>query len=310
MYKDNEAKLHRNIYNGVELIVDHSFGWTSVPIESNGLFISEENQTIVYPSGGHLATYDILTKKNEYIQRSDANASIVTAMSTGLTKKRDIVIGIGEKDKNSEVSPKIKIYFYTHNSEEGGEWVLKLQSDHSHIEDLNESSYVSQIIIPDFNKYWVTLCKTNGSSPIVSYFKYESGTVHRYGSVSDSVKQIAINPFSNHSFIAIGDKYVRSYMATEKKKKFAEDKEAVIPRKYETTNDFTDIKFLLDSHAFVLVSTQCNIFIINGKSVVYIRFTQSPSVVLEVNHKTSPTETVEVDPLQLEDLELIVETHK
>ena len=125
------------------------------------------------------------------------------------------------------------------------------------------------------------------------------------------MKKIAINPFSNHSFIAIGDKYVRSYMATnEKKKKFKENKEAVIPKKYETTNDFTDIKFMLDSHAFVLVSTQCNIFIINDKSVVYVKFTQSPSVVLEVNYKTSPTETVEVDPLQLENLELILETYK
>ena len=94
-----------------------------------------------------------MTKKREYIQRSDANTSKVTAMATGLTKKRNVVICIGEKDINPEISPKIQIYFYTHGPEEGGEWVLKLQSNHSHIEEINETSYISQIIIPDFNKY-------------------------------------------------------------------------------------------------------------------------------------------------------------
>lgn len=146
--------------------------------------------------------------------------------------------------------------------------------------------------------------------PVVSYFKFEKEGVSKFGQVSKLVRKIAINPFSHHSFIAIGYKFVRNYLANDKKKQFKEDKDAVIPKKYENTNNFTDIKYMPDSHAFIVVSSECNIFIINGKSVIYVTYTQSPTVVLEVTNKTSPTDAIEAEPITLENIDLIVETHK
>ena len=91
-------RLINNIYNGVELNVAHSFGCSSYMIERNGLFISEDFQTIVYPSGGHLRKYDLVTHENEYIPVKDAHNGTITAMASGLTKKRDIVLSIATKE--------------------------------------------------------------------------------------------------------------------------------------------------------------------------------------------------------------------
>ena len=85
-------------------------------------------------------------------------------------------------------------------------------------------------------------------------------------------------------FIAIGNCFVRLYMANEKD--FQEEKEPIIPNKYEKRNNFTDISYFPDSHSFILVSSQRNIFIVNGKSVVYVQFDQSPNMVVELTTKS------------------------
>lgn len=100
-----------NVYNGVELRVDSSFGCSSEKIDKNGLFISEDSQSIIYPSGGHLARYDLITGNKEYVARMESHKTKITAMGTGLTKNRDVVVAIAEKDYNLELSPKVTIFF-------------------------------------------------------------------------------------------------------------------------------------------------------------------------------------------------------
>lgn len=43
---------------------------------------------------------------------------------------------------------------------------------------------------------------------------------------------------------------------------------------------------------------------------MYVKFTQSPSVVIEWSSKVAPTDNIEPEPIQLDNVDLIVETHK
>ena len=277
MFTEEKDKFKsENVYNGVELDVDSSFGVSNINIEKNGMFISEVTQTIIYPSGNHLVWYDLNTHDWEYICKERYQTSKITAIGAGLTKKRDVIIGVAEKDNSYDVSPRASVYSY-----EKRKWMFW---DHDHITNRSEKSYIKQIIVPDFNKYCITLWITEGSAPFVSYFRYDRESVYRKSHVDERTTKIAINPFSHHMFIAIGNCFVRLYMANEKD--FQEEKEPIIPNKYEKRNNFTDISYFPDSHSFILVSSQRNIFIVNGKSVVYVQFDQSPNMVVELTTKS------------------------
>ena len=245
-------------------------------MKNNGLFISEVTQTIIYPSGNHLVWYDLTTGDWEFIWRERYQTSKITAISAGLTKKRDVIIGVAEKDNAYDAFPRASVYSY-----EKKKWMY---CDHNHIPNKTDKTYIKQIIIPDFNKYCITLWLTEGNAPFVSYFRYDRESVYRKSLVDERVTKIAINPFSQHMFIAIGNNFVRLYMASEKE--FQEEKEPIIPNKYEKRNNFTDIAYFPDSHAFILVSSQRNIFIVNGKTVVYVQFDQSPNMVVELTNKS------------------------
>lgn len=64
-----------------------------------------------------------------------------------------------------------------------------------------------------------------------------------------------------------GKCYLKFYDASDKT--FKEIKETVIPLKYEKENDFVDVCFFPDSSAFVVVSAQRNVFIIDNNQVLY-----------------------------------------
>lgn len=59
MFKEKGEENVENLLNGVKMILDYSFGFLQTPIESNAVFVSDDN--IVYPSGKHLVMYDIAT---------------------------------------------------------------------------------------------------------------------------------------------------------------------------------------------------------------------------------------------------------
>lgn len=62
MFIDENDPDAGRILNGVDLKIDNSFGCLSLNIEKNGMFINENENNIIFPSGDHLAKYDILSK--------------------------------------------------------------------------------------------------------------------------------------------------------------------------------------------------------------------------------------------------------
>ncbi len=65
-------------------------------IYKNTIFISED--TIVYPSGRHLATLDLVNRRMDFIKREEGSyASAITSLSVGLSRKKELVVALGEK---------------------------------------------------------------------------------------------------------------------------------------------------------------------------------------------------------------------
>ena len=281
--KDEDKEGEKLIYNGVDLQIDNSFGCLSLNIQKNGIFISEEDQSIVFPSGDHLAKYDLVSNETDFIIREKSHFGEITWITTGISKKREILVGIGEKSVNGQnVDLTVSIFCW-----ERQRWFY---CDHEGISGLNEKSEIKQVIIPDFSRYCITLVETEGQNPFVTFFKHERQSIHKKGEINPCVRKIAVDPFGHHSFIAIGKDYCRNYTASEKHIK--ETKDVVIPSKYEKDNDFTDIKFFPDSHAFALVSSQRNIFIIENKNVIFIKYEQSSNLVAEL---TTQIDILEID---------------
>lgn len=137
----------------------------------------------------------------------------------------------------------------------------------------------------------MTLIEIPGASPFVTYFKHEHQKISMRGELDQNVKKIAVNPFNPHHFIAIGHEFVRNY-TTNSGKNIKEMKDSIIPAKYEKGNDFTDIQFFPNSDCFALVSAQRNIFIVENKNIVFIRYDQSPNLVAEL---TTQVDILEID---------------
>ena len=67
------------------------------------------DDSIVFPSGKHLVMYDLITKKSDFVSRPDSKTLQVTALATGFTKKKELMILFGEKlDK---APPRACIYY-------------------------------------------------------------------------------------------------------------------------------------------------------------------------------------------------------
>ncbi len=108
MFRDPTAKIKtdEDIINGAVLTMEHSFGYLNTAIYKNAQFISED--TIVYPCGMHLATLDLVSRRMDFIKREDTQGSKITALSVGFSRKKELVIGIGEVLKNNV--PRVSIY--------------------------------------------------------------------------------------------------------------------------------------------------------------------------------------------------------
>ena len=76
--KENEFKRDEDIINGAILTLEHSFGFQNMPIYKNVHFISED--CIIYPSGRHLSTLDLVTRRMDFIKRDDPFASPITSL--------------------------------------------------------------------------------------------------------------------------------------------------------------------------------------------------------------------------------------
>ena len=80
---------------------------------------------------------------------------------------------------------------------------------------------------------------TSQGKAIVSYNKYERNQVYSYGEIDKNTVKIAVNPNSRHTFIAIGDWFIKAYSTSERK--FKEIKDPIIPSKYEKGNRFINL---------------------------------------------------------------------
>lgn len=108
-----QVKRDEDMQNGAVLSLEHSFGFQNQPIFKNTHFISED--TIVYPSGRHLSTFDLVNKRMDFIKREDTNAAApITAMQVGLSRKKELVVAIAEKPPSTATSsglpPRVCIY--------------------------------------------------------------------------------------------------------------------------------------------------------------------------------------------------------
>lgn len=72
------AKRDEDIYNGAILGLEYAFGYQNAPINKNTHFISED--TIIYPTGRHLATFDLVSRRMDFIKREDYYASQITSL--------------------------------------------------------------------------------------------------------------------------------------------------------------------------------------------------------------------------------------
>ena len=63
----------------------------------------------MYPSGRHLATLDLVNRRMDFIKREEGSyASAITSLSVGLSRKKELVVALGEKQSNG--MPRCSIY--------------------------------------------------------------------------------------------------------------------------------------------------------------------------------------------------------
>jgi hypothetical protein len=154
MFKHNMEPNTENLENGARLIQDYAFGHSDRVMENSAVFVSDDN--IVYPSGRHLVMYDLNTKKSDFIRRENRNVSSITAMVTGFTKMKELLIVIAE---NMRTGPaQVSVYRPTRMK-----WDV---FPHSYLEPDYEIP-----VIEVNKKYLISLARAPGKNPIISYWR-------------------------------------------------------------------------------------------------------------------------------------------
>jgi hypothetical protein len=257
----SEPKSDEDVFNGATLSLEHCFGASNRIIPRNASFINED--TIVYSCGRHLATIDLISNKMDFIRRDEEEASNITCLEVGLSNKKELVIGIGEKMGNGH--PRASVYIPNRMR-----WFNLLHDDEV-IPDVNAQSQICQFYVVNEKKYCITISRaTPGSNFIVSYWRYDKEKLFKSCELNrDAIKKIAVTPTNYQHFLACGKSYLKFWDATDKP--FRELKDIAIPVKYERENDFLDCVFLnKETKQFVTVSAQNNLFIVEGGTVKYL----------------------------------------
>ena len=100
MYSKNNAEF----LNGVFLYLDVCFGYYQEPIRKNVFFAAED--TLIYLSGKHIVEYDIIRKKETYIQKALEDETILS-MNYYMSKKKVLSIAVALKS-TTRVLPQVK----------------------------------------------------------------------------------------------------------------------------------------------------------------------------------------------------------
>lgn len=202
------SKKEEHIINGAILNLEHSFGFLNNVIEKNSHFISED--TLVFPSGRHLATLDLVSRRMDFIKREDSNyTSTVTCMQVGLSRKKELVVAIGEKSHGS--TPRASIYIPSRLR-----W-FRLDHDQDVLPQVTEESRIEQMYLPNYKKYCITVTRPQErGNLVVSYFRYEKEKVSRVSEIKPQVRRITISPKNHYHFLACGKSYLKMWDASDK----------------------------------------------------------------------------------------------
>jgi len=164
MFNHPVHKKDENIVNGAILSLEHCFGYNNTPIYKTAQFISED--TILYPSGRHLATLDLVSRRMDFIRRDEPNVDSVTALAVGFSRKKELVVGVGEKLVSG--LPRVSIYIPSRLR-----WFY-LEHDAEVVPNLSAESTVEYVHIPNYKKLVVTVTRpAPKANLIVAYFRYE-----------------------------------------------------------------------------------------------------------------------------------------
>ena len=106
MAASGAPKREDDIINGAILGPAHAYGFRSDPIQKNASFVSDD--TIVYPTGRHLASLDLVNRRMDFFKREEPFASEVTALGVGVSRKKELVLGLAERTANGY--PRALIY--------------------------------------------------------------------------------------------------------------------------------------------------------------------------------------------------------
>lgn len=227
------GRRDEDIINGAVLNLEHCFGISNEPIYKNVHFISED--TILFSAGRHLATCDLVSRRMDFIRRDDPSVGSTQSLAIGLSKKKELVVGVGEKYLHNGW-PRVSVYIPSRMR-----WFF-LNFDAQIMANIGQDSTIEQIAIPNFKKYVVTVTRARQTSTLtVTYFRYEKEKPSRFADMKPQVKKIAVDPMNHYHFIACGNKYMKMIDAYDS---FKEVKELVIPIKYERENDFVDVCFI------------------------------------------------------------------
>ena len=164
--EEGAEKTPQNLYNGVDLILDYSFGHHLHQIENSAVFVSDDN--IVYPCGKHLVMLDLNTRKSEFIRRND-DAKEVTAMITSFSKKKELMIIIAETKHVGP--PQVSIYYPMHQGSKQpkmklGSWIVLAH------ENLTDDYTIPFIEVN--KRYLISLAKSPTNPPVLSYFRIDA----------------------------------------------------------------------------------------------------------------------------------------
>jgi hypothetical protein len=203
---------------------------------------------------------DLVSRRMDFIKREDQGySSNITALQVGLSRKKELVVAIGEKF--SGLCPRVSIYIPSRLR-----W-FRLDHDNEVIQHATEETEIQQIYIPNYKKYCITVTRVSDKQGlVVAYFRYEKEKLSRVCEVKPAVRRIAIDPKNHYHFLACGKSYLKLYDASDKN--FKEMKEQMMPIKYERENDFIEAIFIQES-IFVAVSSQNNFFIVENGHVKY-----------------------------------------
>ncbi len=100
-----------------------------------------------------MATFDLVSRRMDFIRREDTTHPVITTMQVGLSRKKELIVAIGER--GHALSPRVSVYIPSRHR-----W-FRLDHDQDVLHStLNETSVIEQICLPSYQKYCITVSRS------------------------------------------------------------------------------------------------------------------------------------------------------